>query len=46
MAEQVAGQLKIDITNEQTVPPIAAVFLVNFDHRKGCAQANFALDIY
>ncbi|ETI27283.1 hypothetical protein G647_09966 [Cladophialophora carrionii CBS 160.54] len=35
MAEQLANQLKIDINNEPAVPSIAAVFLVNFDHRKG-----------
>ncbi|EXJ83669.1 hypothetical protein A1O1_07293 [Capronia coronata CBS 617.96] len=27
--------LKIDISSEPPVPPIAAAFLVNFDHRKG-----------
>ncbi|KIX07761.1 uncharacterized protein Z518_02415 [Rhinocladiella mackenziei CBS 650.93] len=29
------GPLRIDTSNERPVPPIAAAFLVNFDHRKG-----------
>lgn len=31
--------LRIDTSNEPPVPPIAAAFLVNFDHRKGCVFA-------
>ena len=37
MADQLITPLKIDNSNESSIPPIAAVFLVNFDHRKGYA---------
>jgi len=37
MADQFVTPLKTNTSNEASIPPIAAVFLVNFDHRKGCA---------
>ncbi|KIW30947.1 hypothetical protein, variant 1 [Cladophialophora immunda] len=35
MADQASNSLRIDTTNEPPSPPILAIFLVNFDHRKG-----------
>ncbi|OAL33213.1 hypothetical protein AYO20_07530 [Fonsecaea nubica] len=35
MADQASNSLRIDTSNEPPTPPILALFLVNFDHRKG-----------
>ncbi|KIX92698.1 uncharacterized protein Z520_11550 [Fonsecaea multimorphosa CBS 102226] len=35
MADQASNSLRIDTTNEPPFPPILALFLVHFDHRKG-----------
>ncbi|OAP64231.1 hypothetical protein AYL99_00203 [Fonsecaea erecta] len=35
MAGQASNSLRIDTTNEPPFPPILALFLVHFDHRKG-----------
>ncbi|KAJ9605908.1 hypothetical protein H2200_009757 [Cladophialophora chaetospira] len=35
MTDQTVPPLKLDTSGEPIAPPIAAIFLVNFDHRKG-----------
>ncbi|KAH0827253.1 hypothetical protein AYO21_09100 [Fonsecaea monophora] len=35
MADHASNSLRIDTSNEPPTPPILALFLVNFDHRKG-----------
>ncbi|EXJ54854.1 uncharacterized protein A1O5_12920 [Cladophialophora psammophila CBS 110553] len=35
MADQASNSLRIDTGNEPLLPPILAIFSVNFDHRKG-----------
>ena len=46
MADQLVTPLKIDTSNNLIPPPIAAVFLVNFDHRKGCAYITLSTDAH